>query len=57
MSIPAGDPPAQMILNASLRNEGLIMARIVRELPSEFANVAAYLARLKQRPSYARAWA
>jgi len=36
---------------------GLIMARIVRELPADMPHVAAYLARLKERPSYAKAWA
>jgi glutathione S-transferase len=36
---------------------GLIMSRIIRELPEQFTNVAAYLERLKQRPSYAKAWA
>ena len=35
---------------------GLIMARIVRELPERFSNIAAYLERLKERPSYAKAW-
>jgi glutathione S-transferase len=36
---------------------GLIMARITRELPDDLPNIAAYLERLKARPSYARAWA
>ena len=35
---------------------GLVMARIIRELPAEFTHVAAYLERLKQRPAYDRAW-
>jgi glutathione S-transferase len=35
---------------------GLIMARITRELPDTFTNIAAYLERLKQRPSYTKAW-
>lgn len=35
---------------------GLIMSRITRELPDNFKNIAAYLERLKQRPSYAKAW-
>jgi glutathione S-transferase len=35
---------------------GLIMARIIRELPDTWTNIAAYLERLKQRPSYAKAW-
>ena len=35
---------------------GLIMARITRELPESFTNIAAYLDRLKQRPSYTIAW-
>jgi glutathione S-transferase len=36
---------------------GIVMARITRELPDQFENVAAYLERLKQRPAYAVAWA
>jgi glutathione S-transferase len=36
---------------------GITMAKIVGELPKDFANVAAYLERLKARPGYARAWA
>jgi glutathione S-transferase len=36
---------------------GIIMARIIRELPEQFSNVTAYFERLKQRPVYARAWA
>jgi glutathione S-transferase len=36
---------------------GIVMARIVRELPEQFSHVAAYFERLKQRPAYARAWA
>ena len=36
---------------------GMVMARITKELPAEFANVASYLERLKQRPAYAKAWA
>jgi glutathione S-transferase len=36
---------------------GIVMARITRELPAEFANVAGYLERLKQRPGYQKAWA
>lgn len=35
---------------------GLIMSRIIRELPERFTNIAAYLERLKERPSYAKAW-
>lgn len=35
---------------------GFTMARIIRELPDEFTQIAAYLERLKQRPAYARAW-
>jgi glutathione S-transferase len=35
---------------------GLIMARIIRELPAEFTRVADYLSRLKERPGYERAW-
>lgn len=34
----------------------LVVGRIVRELPAEFTNVAAYMERLKQRPTYERAW-
>jgi glutathione S-transferase len=36
---------------------GIVMARIIRELPEQFSHVAAYFERLKQRPAYARAWA
>jgi glutathione S-transferase len=36
---------------------GIVMGRIVGELPAEFTNLAAYMARLKQRPAYAKAWA
>lgn len=36
---------------------GMVMARITRELPQEFGNVAAYLGRLKARPAYDRVWA
>jgi glutathione S-transferase len=36
---------------------GIVMGRITKELPAEFANVAAYLARLQERPAYERAWA
>ena len=35
---------------------GMVMSRIVRELPAEFTHVAKYLERLKQRPAYAKAW-
>ena len=35
---------------------GLIMARITRELPDTLGNITAYLERLKQRPSYSKAW-
>jgi glutathione S-transferase len=35
---------------------GLVVGRIIRELPAEFSNVAAYIERLKQRPAYDRAW-
>jgi len=35
---------------------GLVMARIIRELPGELSNVASYLERLKQRPGYEKAW-
>lgn len=36
---------------------GIVMSRIVGELPPEFTNVAAYIGRLKLRPAYAKAWA
>jgi len=36
---------------------GIVMARILRELPAELPNISAYLERLKTRPAYARAWA
>ncbi|HKU44318.1 MAG TPA: glutathione S-transferase family protein [Polyangiales bacterium] len=36
---------------------GLVMSRIIRELPGELNHVAAYLKRLKERPAYAIAWA
>jgi len=36
---------------------GLSMARIIRELPAECANVKAYLERLRGRPAFERAWA
>jgi hypothetical protein len=32
------------------------MARIIRELPERLTNIAAYVERLKQLPSYAKAW-
>jgi glutathione S-transferase len=35
---------------------GLVMARIIRELAPEFAHVASYIERLKQRPAYDTAW-
>jgi glutathione S-transferase len=35
---------------------GLVMSRIIRELPDQLAHVPAYLERLKERPAYARAW-
>ena len=35
---------------------GITMARIIRELPAEFANLAPYLERLKLRPAYDKAW-
>jgi glutathione S-transferase len=35
---------------------GIVMGRIIRELPAEFTNIGAYLERLKQRPAYERAW-
>jgi glutathione S-transferase len=36
---------------------GIVMAKIVGELPADFANVAAYMSRLKSRPAYTKAWA
>jgi glutathione S-transferase len=36
---------------------GMIMAKVVRELPAEVPNVTRYLERLKERPAYAKAWA
>jgi glutathione S-transferase len=36
---------------------GIVMAKVTRELPEQFGEVAGYLDRLKQRPAYARAWA
>jgi hypothetical protein len=36
---------------------GISMAKIIRELPAELANVGSYLERLKGRPAYQRAWA
>lgn len=35
---------------------GISVGKIVGELPSDLPHVAAYLARLKARPAYARAW-
>ena len=35
---------------------GIVMAKVIRELPPEFTHVAAYLERLKARPAYERAW-
>jgi glutathione S-transferase len=35
---------------------GIIMSRIIRELPSQFGQVGSYLERLKERPAYAPAW-
>jgi glutathione S-transferase len=34
----------------------MVMAKVIRELPPEFTNIAAYMERLKQRPAYERAW-
>jgi glutathione S-transferase len=36
---------------------GIIMAKIAGELPAEFANLALYMGRLKERPAYKKAWA
>jgi glutathione S-transferase len=35
---------------------GIVMGKIVGELPAEFSNLTAYMGRLKQRPAYAKAW-
>jgi glutathione S-transferase len=35
---------------------GMVMAKIIRELPADLPNIAAYLKRLQERPSYERAW-
>ena len=34
----------------------LVMLRIIRELPSDLPNIAAYIGRLKERPAYAKAY-
>jgi glutathione S-transferase len=36
---------------------GIVMGKITGELPAEFANLPAYLGRLKARSAYAKAWA
>lgn len=36
---------------------GIIMAKIVGELPPELGNLTAYISRLKERPAYKKAWA
>lgn len=36
---------------------GMSIGKVIGELPAELTHVAAYLARLKQRPAYTRAWA
>jgi glutathione S-transferase len=36
---------------------GIVMGRIIRELPPELPGVSAYVDRLKERPAYAKAWA
>jgi len=36
---------------------GIVMAKIVGEIPPEFTNVTAYIGRLKDRPAYKKAWA
>ncbi|HEX7669965.1 MAG TPA: hypothetical protein VF395_10290 [Polyangiaceae bacterium] len=56
----AGSPASSS--SAEPRNDtgisyGMVMGRITKELPPEFANVAAYLDRLKERPAYTKAWA
>jgi glutathione S-transferase len=35
---------------------GIVMSKVIRELPPDFKHVAAYLERLKTRPAYDRAW-
>ena len=36
---------------------GIVVAKIMGELPADLPNIAAYLGRLKARPAYERAWA
>jgi hypothetical protein len=36
---------------------GMIIGRIIREVPADMGNIGAYIERLKQRPAYERAWA
>ena len=36
---------------------GIVMAKVTGELPADLPNVVAYIARLKTRPAYERAWA
>jgi glutathione S-transferase len=36
---------------------GIVIAKIIRELPADLPNLVNYIARLKERPAYQRAWA
>ena len=36
---------------------GIVIGKIIREVPADMANVSAYIERLKRRPAYERAWA
>ena len=36
---------------------GIVIGKIIREVPADMGNVSAYIERLKQRPAYERAWA
>src|SRR5207237_955546 len=36
---------------------GIVIAKIIRELPADLPNLTGYIGRLKERPAYQRAWA
>jgi glutathione S-transferase len=36
---------------------GIVIAKIIRELPANLPNLTGYIGRLKERPAYQRAWA
>jgi glutathione S-transferase len=36
---------------------GIVIAKIIGELPADLPNIAAYVGRLKERTAYQRAWA